>query len=121
GDARMTDSRNPLPNSPNYIQNGVGLQGAANFNISGTGAANSFNSGTQYSLLGNRVLSADGGGNTFLGFNITFANAGSNNTFAGNLTGHVNTTGFSNSFFGASAGLSNAGGVQNSFFGANAG
>ena len=121
GDSRLTDSRNPLPNSPNYIQNGVALQGAADFNISGTGSASSFNSGTGYRILNNPAFSADASGNTYIGFNITFANGGTNNTFAGNLAGHANTAGFSNSFFGQSAGLSNFSGVQNSFFGANAG
>jgi len=121
GDARLSDSRTPLPGSPNYIQNGVGLQAASNFNISGTGTANSFNSGSAYNILNNRALSADAGGNTFVGFNITFANTGSNNTFVGNLAGHANTSGFSNSFFGQNTGGSNSGGVQNSFFGANAG
>jgi len=121
GDGRLTDSRNPLPNSPNYIQNGVALQGAADFNISGTGSASSFNSGTGYRILNNPAFSADASGNTYIGFNITLANGGTNNTFAGNLAGHANTSGFSNSFFGQSAGLSNLGGVQNSFFGSNAG
>lgn len=36
-DARLTDARNPLPGSGNYIQNGTGLQTASNFNISGNG------------------------------------------------------------------------------------
>ena len=120
-DARMADSRTPLPGSASYIQNTSSPQAAANFNISGTGMASIFNAAGQYNLLGNRVFTADGSGNTFVGFNTTFANSGSNNTFAGNQAGAVNTSGFSNSFFGERAGAGNSGGVQNSFFGVNAG
>ncbi len=36
-DSRMTDARNPLPNSTNYIQNTTSLQSTSNFNISGNG------------------------------------------------------------------------------------
>jgi hypothetical protein len=37
GDSRLTDERNPLPNSPNYIQNTATQQTDAKFNISGNG------------------------------------------------------------------------------------
>lgn len=38
GDTRLTDSRNPLPGSANYIQNqNAGPQATSNFNISGNG------------------------------------------------------------------------------------
>ncbi len=37
GDARLTDERNPLPNSTNYIQNTTTQQSSSNFNISGNG------------------------------------------------------------------------------------
>src|SRR5258706_7037830 len=37
GDTRMTDARNPLPGSTNYIQNTTGVQAASNFNVSGNG------------------------------------------------------------------------------------
>lgn len=36
-DPRMSDSRSPLPNSPNYIQNTTTQQAAASFNIDGDG------------------------------------------------------------------------------------
>ncbi|MBS1798028.1 MAG: hypothetical protein JSS81_29695, partial [Acidobacteria bacterium] len=39
-DSRLTDARNPLPGSPNYIQNSLTPQAASNFNVSGTGTAN---------------------------------------------------------------------------------
>ena len=38
--------------SPYYIQNGTSQQSGANFNISGNGSANSFNSATTYSIAG---------------------------------------------------------------------
>ena len=37
GDARLSDARNPLPNSANYIQNTSSQQASSNFNISGNG------------------------------------------------------------------------------------
>lgn len=36
-DPRMTDPRDPLPNSSNYIRNSDSLQSGSNFNISGSG------------------------------------------------------------------------------------
>jgi len=43
-DVRLTDDRNPLPNSPSYIQNqNTSPQAASNFNISGSGTATSLN------------------------------------------------------------------------------
>jgi len=93
--------------SANYIQNGVGLQAASNFNISGTGtiggafSANSVNSVTQYNIGGNRV----------------FSTVGTNNVFAGAGTG---TGGDANSFFGSNAGTGNATGSSNTILGAGA-
>ena len=46
GDARLSDARNPLPNSPSYIQNSASPQAASNFNVSGTGTAGVFNAAT---------------------------------------------------------------------------
>lgn len=37
GDGRLSDARNPLPNSPNYIQNRTTQQTLSNFNIRGNG------------------------------------------------------------------------------------
>lgn len=42
-DARLSDARNPLPNSPNYIQNTLSQQAASNFNVSGSGTVGTFN------------------------------------------------------------------------------
>ena len=56
GDLRMSDARNPLPNSTNYIQNQNGVpQAASNFNVSGTGAAGIFNATTQYNIGGSQI------------------------------------------------------------------
>ena len=57
--------------STSYIQNGTGVQGLSNFNISGTGtvggafSANSVDSATQFSIGGTRVFSTAGAANTF--------------------------------------------------------
>lgn len=108
-DPRMTDARQPLAGSANYIQNSTSLQSSSNFNVSGNGTAggtlsgNVVNAGTQYNIGGLRVLSV----------------AGSNNMFAG-LGAGTNTTGSDNSFFGTTAGLSNTTGSFNSFFGEGA-
>src|SRR6185295_13953496 len=90
-DARMTDARDPLPGSSNYIQNGTSAQASTNFNILGNGTAggtlsgNVVNSATQFNIGGNRVLS----------------NAGNSNLFAGVSAGASNTTGALNTFVGA--------------------
>ena len=91
--------------SGNYIQNSTSLQATSNFNISGTGAAGSFNATSQYNIGGIRVLSIPG----------------AINIFAGEGAGSSNTTGFENSFFGWSAGAANTSGINNSFFGGAAG
>jgi hypothetical protein len=52
-DPRMTDARNPLPNSTNYIQNqNVAPQAATSFNISGNGTAASFNANGPLTFAG---------------------------------------------------------------------
>jgi len=139
GDTRLSDDRNPLPGSANYIQNTLNPQTSSNFNISGTGAAGIFNAVTQYNINGSRVLFAPGSGNLFVGRNTGTANtsgnsnsffgdqagasntSGNSNAFFGERAGTNNTNGFANSFFGATAGVSNTGGRTNSFFGTSAG
>lgn len=120
-DPRMSDDRNPLPDSPNYIQNTQNPQAASNFNISGTGRSNIFDATTQYNLGGSRVLSAGGNENLFAGFDSGAVTTGGFNAFFGSRTGKLNTTGASNSFFGSYAGSSNSTGNSNSFFGVNSG
>jgi hypothetical protein len=120
-DSRMSDARTPLPGSPNYVQNTNSLQASSNFNISGTGTANTFNAATQYNVGGNRVLSVPGDQNVFAGLNSGTANTtGFGNAFFGHFAGNVNTTGANNSFFGTDAGRNNTA-DGNSFFGRSAG
>ena len=141
-DTRLSDARDPLPNSPNYIRNSTAGQ-TADFKITGTGTilgtsfANFFDTSGEYRLNGSRVLDMDASGNLFVGQN-SFVNTGLNNvfvgvnagtanttgggnTFVGTAAGPTNTTGFFNSFYGHFAGNSNAGGSDNSFFGVEAG
>jgi hypothetical protein len=110
-DVRLTDARPPTPDSPNYIQNTTAQQASANFNIAGNGTV----SGT---------LSA-GVVNTSSGYNIgsarVLSTTGTNNIFAGALSGGATTTGASNSSFGFAAGFSTTSGSANSFFGNFAG
>ena len=61
-DARLSDARNPLAGSPNYIQNQTAVSQAANFNIGGNGI-----------IVGNFGV---GGTITGNGANITSLNAG---------------------------------------------
>lgn len=138
-DTRLSDDRNPLPDSPNYIQNTTTPQATSNFNISGEGKANVFNAATQFNIGGTRVFHLTGAFNTFAGFetgnslttgsyNAIFGSqsgksntTGMNNSFFGSLAGRDNLTGNDNSFFGQAAGLKNTTGAGNSFFGYGAG
>lgn len=125
-DPRLTDDRNPLAGSANYIQN-TNNQQTANFNISGDGTvgatltASFVRANIQYNIGASRVLSAGGTNNLFVGVNAGANNStGNNNVFVGTLAGLSNTSFSENAFFGSSAGQnSNAG--FNSFFGSGAG
>jgi Chaperone of endosialidase len=126
-DSRLTDARNPLPNSTNYIQNGNTPQAASRFNISGNGTVGGTLTGdtvsatTQYNIGNDRVISSPGF-NFFAGISAGASNTtGSGNAFFGTGAGNANTTGNNNSFFGVVAGINNAAGSFNSFFGSNAG
>ncbi len=119
-DTRLTDDRNPLPDSGFYIQNRTSQQTSTNFNIEGMGTAGSFNALLQYNLNGSRILAAQAG-NTFAGINAGNLTTGNFNSFFGNLAGTQNTSGLSNSFFGTGTGLFNTMGTLNSFFGRSAG
>jgi hypothetical protein len=130
GDSRLTDSRAPTANSPNYIQNTTTPQASANFNISGNGtagaalSANAVNAATQYNIGGNRVLSIPGSSNTLVGVSAGQASEPlftAANTFVGLQAGFSNTRGSSNSFFGYRAGLDNITGGGNTIVGADAG
>jgi hypothetical protein len=127
--------------SANYIQNGTSTQGPADFNISGAGSANSFNSAMNYQIGSNSVLSVGGAadhnlflgkgagvnnialsgqGNVFSGYNAGFSNtSGQSNTYSGALAG-LNSTGSFNTFIGEAAGFNNTG-SGNTFLGIGAG
>lgn len=137
GDARLADARNPLPNSPNYINNSTTQQASSNFNISGNGriggalSANSVSVGNilsantisadnvtsevvkaffQYDLRNYRVMH-DGGflDSLYIGYN------------AGNSIPPDNTIATNNTFVGSFSGQLNTFGQSNSFFGASSG
>lgn len=124
-DSRLTDARNPLPNSPNYIQNGSAGQ-TADFKITGTGIifgslqATFVTALNEFRLNGTRILDADGGNNLYVGSNTT-ANTGNNNSFVGINAGKNNTSGASNAFLGTNSGFVNKSGSSNSFFGFRSG
>jgi hypothetical protein len=134
-DRRLSDARDPLPNSSNYIQNTTAQQPITNFNISGDGTAggtlsgNSVNSATRFTINGNSVLSVDGTSNTFAGITAGQSTMpatdgsgnGLKNSFFGNEAAKFSTTGSSNSFFGYQSGVFSTTGSSNSFFGNNAG
>src|SRR5262245_26848702 len=127
-DARLSDARNPLPHSINYIQNSGIPQPLSNFNVSGNGtvgatlSGNLVNAQTEFRLVGNRILGTPGTDNLFVGVGAGFSTtSGHDNAFFGSSAGAANTTGSGNVFFGQSSGLSNSTGSGNSFFGRSSG
>ena len=140
-DTRLSDDRNPLPNSANYIQNTTAEQPVSNFNVSGDGTvggtlrAGTLRASSGFNINNDPVLRVGTLGNLFVGINTgtaitsgvsnsffgasagTSNTSGSSNSFFGNASGALNTTGGSNSFFGRSSGSSNTVGANNSFFG----
>lgn len=143
-DGRMTDARNPLPSSPDYIQNGMTTQ-TASFNVSGNGtvggnlSANSVNSTTNFKIgnvpmfsrlvqtsvvIGEQANHVQPTPNsTFVGFRAGFSvnGFGFSNTFIGSQAGQGTTSGWNNTFVGKDAGFFNTNGTNNSYFGASAG
>ena len=126
-DARLSDARNPLAGSANYIQNTTSPQAASNFNVSGDGTVggtltgNLVRAGAQFNIGNDRVLSI-GNLNTYVGKSAGQSNpTGTANTFVGNSAGANTTTGFRNSFFGSESGTLHATNCCNSFFGYAAG
>jgi hypothetical protein len=101
----------------NAILNQTTQQAGANFNIGGTGIANSFNAATQYEIGGSRVLNIAGTENLFVGLGAGASNSGIRNTFVGFEAGFANTTAIGNQFFGYQAGRSNTTGNNNTFVG----
>ncbi|MEZ5307743.1 MAG: tail fiber domain-containing protein [Pyrinomonadaceae bacterium] len=122
-DPRLSDARNPLPGSSNYINNSSTTQ-TADFNINGTGTASIINAETQFKLRGERIISDEGLANLFVGFEAGLSmnfGTGTQNAFFGRGAGRNNIGGGNNSFFGAFAGNSNDFGSDNSFFGTGSG
>ncbi|MEZ5424678.1 MAG: tail fiber domain-containing protein [Pyrinomonadaceae bacterium] len=127
-DSRLSDARDPLPNSSNYINNTTSQQSSSNFNISGNGTAGGTISGdivaatSFFTLNGQRILSGSTSNSLFVGLGTeNNNNTGDSNTFVGTFAGNGNTTGKLNAFFGRSAGQNNTSGDDNSFFGFAAG
>ena len=121
-DGRLSDDRNPLPGSQNYIQNATVSQADASFNIAGEGKANVLTAAQQFNLGANRILTATAQNNLLVGAGTGAGlTTGYQNSFFGQNSGAKTTTGFDNSFFGNFSGNNNAGGNANSFFGAGAG
>lgn len=125
-DPRMSDDRNPLPGSANYIQNTSSQQTNSNFNISGEGKAFKVtgvlvNATSEFQQGGSRVMQFTNQKNGFVGLFTGMTTTGSDNMFVGYEAGKVTTTGSFNSFFGSQSGKSNNTGFNNSFFGAYAG
>jgi hypothetical protein len=110
GDARLSDARNPLPNSLSYIQSDPASQQSGGFNISGTGKANILDATTQYNIGGQRALSVAGDFNVFAGLGAGNVNTGHRNTFIGFQAGANNTGGQQNVFVGKDAGTNNTNG-----------
>ena len=96
----------------------------------GTGSCGSlctadiFDATTQYNIGGNRMLSAPGGRNLFIGHlagGIPADLSATNNTFVGPSAGSSNETGSGNTYIGTYAGSSSKNGVQNVYIGYTAG
>jgi hypothetical protein len=139
GDPRMTDARNPLPGSSEYIQNNSGFPQTGNFAVSGNGliggnglisgsltvngtaSASIFNAAMQFNLGGFRFFSNLGTQNTFAGINTGPVNTGANNSFFGFNAGNDNNTGEDNVFVGSDAGGVNTNGDENTFVGSDTG
>lgn len=119
-DPRLSDSRDPTPNSFLYIQNGLTRQAFFNFNVdSGTAV---FFDADYFSLKKQKLIHGGELGSIYFGYNTaTQINGADFNSFFGEDSGRSLTMGDSNSFFGNSSGKAITLGSFNSFFGASAG
>jgi len=112
----------PATGSANYIQNqSASPQASANFNISGTGTATTFNSTNPYQIGGTNVLTVDGSlDNVFVGSPEPASITGNFNTALGTGTLAANTSGYYNTASGISALASNTTGNDNTASGVGA-
>ncbi len=128
-DSRLTDARTPTAGSANYIQNTTTQQTSSNFNISGTGTANIFNTATQYNFGGSRILGVPNSTSVTLGLNAgnTLGGGNTDNTFVGSNTGVNCQTAtnlgncLGNTYLGRNAGASQIIGSGNTFIGIDTG
>jgi hypothetical protein len=125
-DPRLSDARDPLPGSANYVQNGTTTQ-VASFNITGGGivggtlSGGTVNAGNQYNLGGARILSSPGSGNLVAGIGAGAVASGNDNTFFGTGAGAAATAAVGNAFFGKDAGAQTTTAQQNTYVGSEAG
>lgn len=114
-DPRMTDDRNPLSGSQNYIRNS-GVVQDGDFNVSGDGVADVFSARAEYQINGQRILGVMGSASTFAGLGAGASSTGDSNSFFGrNSGGGPANSGNANSFFGERSGASNTTGVGTHF------
>jgi hypothetical protein len=134
-DPRLTDARNPLAGSANYIQNSTVAQPNSNFNIVGNGTVGGILSATVVNVtggitagsidvsstvgfrMGGVIALSMANNNTSVGNQAGLLNSGTGNSFFGQTAGRQSFTGNNNSFFGGGAGYLNEAGNENSFFG----
>lgn len=98
-DSRLSDARDPLPNSANYIQNRATPQPGSSFNISGNGTIGSSLTARENSFFDKGVsigTTLDVGGAATIGSNLTVGSAATVGALTvgsiANVSGAVNTS-----------------------------
>ena len=98
-DPRLSDERNPLPNSGNYIQNRTTVQPATNFNIGGSGTIGSSLTTRENSFFEKGLsvgTTLDVGGAATIGSNLTVGSTASVGALSvastANVSGPINTS-----------------------------
>ena len=125
-DPRLSDARPPTAGSPNYIQNGTGVQPLSNFNISGDGSAAGTLTGgivrtnSHFGIGDERVLAINNF-STLLGVSVAPNLAGSFNTIVGRLAGINVSSGTFNTFLGEATGNAIGSQSRNTLLGAQSG
>lgn len=97
-DPRLSDERNPLPNSANYVQNRTTLQPGTNFNISGNGTIGSSLTARENSFFEKGLsvgTTLDVSGSATIGSNLTIGSTASVGALSvgssANVSGTINT------------------------------